>query len=421
MLAMQNNQTNNNQNHHSQHFSLGRWQVDPDTRQIQSGKDTERLEPKVMELLLLLVSKPHTVFSKADIMTSLWPNVVVNEHTLARTISRLRRALQDPPAESRYIETIPKKGYRIIADYAEILPEKEPAQSHKKSITIALSAVLLLAIAATIVIQPFPDKERQLAQSQAQQLTARADNLYMQFTREGNESAIALYEKAIAQNPDYALAQSGLANALVQRVVRWHDLDTYIPADQVTLESALAQGLTSTAQAKAILRRASEMAQRAERLSPNEPAVLKAMGLTYSAQGDFDKAQERFKQAVNLEPNAWDSLINLAEINKIKGDDDNALRLFEQAYRAMDNSYQEQPHKVEPWQAELGVLIAQEYQAKSHLDEAELWYRQVLNIAPYHQAATTELADILIAAGEVEEAHNLCLKLSTHLGNDIRC
>jgi predicted lipid carrier protein YhbT len=64
----------------------------------------------------------------------------------------------------------------------------------------------------------------------------------------------------------------------------------------------------------------------------------------------------------------WESLINLVEIHIIEGDSETALQLFERSYQVMDNIYQELPQKVGRWQAELGVFIAQEHQAKGRLE-----------------------------------------------------
>jgi tetratricopeptide (TPR) repeat protein len=91
------------------------------------------------------------------------------------------------------------------------------------------------------------------------------------------------------------------------------------------------------------------------------------MGLTYSAQGDFENAQSRFRKAIDIDADAWESLLNLAEIHQIKGDSDTTLQLFERAYSAMENKYQEQPQKIEPWQAELGVYIAEAYKKRGVL------------------------------------------------------
>ena len=68
-----------------------------------------------MNLLCLLASEPGRVFSKQELFDRVWGLEVVEDVTLSRCISDLRRALGDDARAPRYIETLPKRGYRLIA------------------------------------------------------------------------------------------------------------------------------------------------------------------------------------------------------------------------------------------------------------------------------------------------------------------
>jgi TolB-like protein/DNA-binding winged helix-turn-helix (wHTH) protein len=103
-------------------YSFGPFLLDPaERRLILDGRDL-RLPPKVFETLVLLVERHGLLVDKDDLMKTLWPGTFVEEVTLARNISLLRKALGDAPGQdqSQYIETVSKRGYRFIAEVKEV-------------------------------------------------------------------------------------------------------------------------------------------------------------------------------------------------------------------------------------------------------------------------------------------------------------
>ncbi len=79
-----------------------------------------RLEPKVMEVLKILTNQAGRVVTRDELLEAVWPGVVVTEHTLSRCIYQLRQELAkiDGDTERTLIETLPKRGYRLLADVA---------------------------------------------------------------------------------------------------------------------------------------------------------------------------------------------------------------------------------------------------------------------------------------------------------------
>ena len=94
---------------------IGEWWIDPTANELGRAGDTVRLEPKAMEVLMLLADRADQVVSRDELLTTLWPGVVVGDEALTQSIIKLRRALGDDPRSPSYIETIPKRGYRLIA------------------------------------------------------------------------------------------------------------------------------------------------------------------------------------------------------------------------------------------------------------------------------------------------------------------
>ncbi|MEQ8953144.1 MAG: winged helix-turn-helix domain-containing protein [Gammaproteobacteria bacterium] len=100
-----------------QEFRLGQWCVQPQLNRLQHRSGIERqLEPRLMHLLCLLAGNPDRVLTRDELVAEIWPRVIVNENSLTRAVSELRKQLlvagQDNPV---FIETIPKRGYRLLS------------------------------------------------------------------------------------------------------------------------------------------------------------------------------------------------------------------------------------------------------------------------------------------------------------------
>jgi DNA-binding winged helix-turn-helix (wHTH) protein len=96
-------------------FTFSNVVVQPRANLLIKNSKEKRIETKVMSLLILLVSRSEEVVTRHEISTSLWPNVVVGDEGISQLIYSLRNALGDDAKKPQYIETIPKKGYRFIA------------------------------------------------------------------------------------------------------------------------------------------------------------------------------------------------------------------------------------------------------------------------------------------------------------------
>jgi DNA-binding winged helix-turn-helix (wHTH) protein/TolB-like protein/Tfp pilus assembly protein PilF len=94
---------------------IGEWSVAPDLDALRRGDETVRLEPKAMELLVVLASRPGQVVSREELLSAVWPGVVVGDEALSQAVTKLRKALGDDARAPTYIETISKRGYRLIA------------------------------------------------------------------------------------------------------------------------------------------------------------------------------------------------------------------------------------------------------------------------------------------------------------------
>ena len=72
------------------------------------------LEPKLMELLLLFCDQQQKIVSRQDILSAIWPNSIVTDNAVNKLVAGLRKVLKDDPKNPKYIQTVPKRGYRLL-------------------------------------------------------------------------------------------------------------------------------------------------------------------------------------------------------------------------------------------------------------------------------------------------------------------
>lgn len=381
-------------------LDIGPWRAERMTGRLVSATAVRDLEPKVMDLLFLLAQRRGEVLSRETILAALWPGVTVGEDTLSRTVFKLRRALDDDPKSPRYVETLPKRGYRLLAEAKSPTPRRR-----LWSLAAGLAALLVLGVVIWRLL-PTPVSET----------TRRADDAYFQYTRADNEAAVVLYERALTANPRDADAQAGLANALVQQVLRWPDGVASPSVVRMDIRTALADGRTCTPTAVARLERAHGLAEDAVRMAPRNSTALRALGLVLSAQGRLPEARAVYEKALGVDPRAWGVMMNLAEVYELTDEPARATASMQAAYAEMSRAYDRESARIRPWHAALGVRIAERLAAAGDRAGSEAWYRKVLAEAPLDPAATQGLAGLLRGSGKADQAGRLCADFKARTG-----
>lgn len=110
-------------------YTFGQYSVDVAERQLLRAGECVSLPPKVFDTLLVLVENQGRILEKDVLMNKIWPDSFVEESSLAQYIFQLRKALGDDASEHRYIETVPKRGYRFIASVREEIIAPSPQLS----------------------------------------------------------------------------------------------------------------------------------------------------------------------------------------------------------------------------------------------------------------------------------------------------
>lgn len=102
------------QDNHS--YDFGRFRLKVAERVLLREGELVPLTPKVFDILVTLVEHGGQVVAKDDLMRRVWPNTFVEEGNLTQNISLLRKALGESPGGVQFIETVPRRGYRFVAD-----------------------------------------------------------------------------------------------------------------------------------------------------------------------------------------------------------------------------------------------------------------------------------------------------------------
>ncbi|HLV87705.1 MAG TPA: winged helix-turn-helix domain-containing protein [Candidatus Sulfotelmatobacter sp.] len=98
---------------------VGDWCVDPAAGEISRDGVSARLDARGMRLLLHLAKRPGEVVSIEDLLAEVWAGVNVSQDSVYQAVTSLRRLLGDDPKQPRYIATVPRLGYRMVAEVAE--------------------------------------------------------------------------------------------------------------------------------------------------------------------------------------------------------------------------------------------------------------------------------------------------------------
>ncbi|HSF18133.1 MAG TPA: winged helix-turn-helix domain-containing protein [Vicinamibacteria bacterium] len=210
-------------------FRLGEWLVRPDSGEILKGDETIRLEPKVMELLVLFARHPGRVLSKNQILEELWQGTFVSQGVVFRHVSELRRVLGDDAKEPRFLRTIPKKGYCLLSAPEPVLRDvggARPEAATARPRSVWRSVVVAFLFTCALLVGVFRLREgwnrRQPVEPRPSPSESPAFEDFMRgqlfedrVDCESYLMAQRAYRDALRQDPHFASNYKGLVDTLV--------------------------------------------------------------------------------------------------------------------------------------------------------------------------------------------------------------
>lgn len=380
---------------------IGSAQVDFDALIIDRPDSRVTMEPIVMKLLKVLADNPNKVMSRDELITAVWGVEYGGDERLSRGISLLRKALGDTKAPRQYIETISRRGYRLIAtiddsleknasdlpisdsSYADVsrddnaqnifIPKNlasetpisrtpnskmsspdpvsvsQPVAAHIKNKTTKYMGFIAALLLVFVAIGSLSVKTINTPSNIP--VNARVDdglNLVENFHQDGAiEQAKNIFNRILAKDPDHAAARAGLAIALLREY-------TWIESDPSILQLA-------TAHAEAALRADEHLAlaniarawvsmssgnfdeahtflDRADILDADNKQGLEVRVRTFAREGQIEKAQTRLSHAVKIYPDVALFHIIQGGLSEVKGDFQQSEIAFRKAITLSTNN-----------------------------------------------------------------------------------
>lgn len=208
-------------------FYLADWYVDSSSNRLCRGETEVRLESRMMAVLTYLAQHRGELVTRETLEQAVWGDAVVGYDALTGCIAKLRKVLGDDPRHPRYIETISKKGYRLIGNISREAPRADSASEAggnghlQKPLWRLTVAILILGLVLTAVFWPLRNEEK--AESAAQ-IMDRPSIVVLPFTNIGNEAGRDYFSDGITADINTALSKlSGLFVISQSSAANWRD------------------------------------------------------------------------------------------------------------------------------------------------------------------------------------------------------
>ena len=142
-------------------FKIGDWLVEPQLNTIQKPGKAKRVEPKVMDLLVFFARNQGRLLERGYILDEVWSDAIVTENALHFAVVGLRKALEDDAKSPRYIQTVPKRGYRRIAPVESVQPPGSRADTETVAGTLGkrpLARVAAVGVLGIVLVLTAMDR-----------------------------------------------------------------------------------------------------------------------------------------------------------------------------------------------------------------------------------------------------------------------
>ncbi len=409
-----------------QGFQLGELRIDPKAGEAAGPGGSEKLDPKVIDVLVMLAQNPRQVVLREDLLARLWPNVVVTDEVLSRCIYELRKQLSLAGGSERYkdmIETVPKRGYRLNADIAPIQAQAEvrPANRSKPRLFAAAIGIVVAVVLAIVVSQrmtkspaaspPPATKADSIAvlpfvdMSEGKDQGYLADGISEEIL---NHLAQAENLRVIARTSSFALRDSSLDVAeIAKRLNVTHVLegsvrksgehiritaqlisasnsshvwsDTYdrglgdLFAVQDEIANAVAKALAISLSKGTAVKRTPASIEAYEKFLQGEFFYYRR------ARGDFERSSRYYEEAVAIDPRfarAWAALAGAYSILARETDP------AQEALQSKQGQAARKAVELEPNLAEAQFRLAQYYDETGNREKADEHYRRAVALDP---------------------------------------
>ncbi|MES2895764.1 MAG: winged helix-turn-helix domain-containing protein [Pseudomonadota bacterium] len=297
---------------HTPPFRLGAVEVRPATRELVGPSGRERLEPRVMQVLVALAKAGGEIVSRDDLIESCWEGRIVGQDAVNRVISKIRALAETMGAGSFGVETITKVGYRlIVADQAAPTDQTATPPAPAAPARPVVDRRLLIGGAAAAAAAGggawwFYKGRKPDVPEAALVLHAKGMEASRIGTVEATAQATGFLQQAVALAPDYAEGWGALALA--------YQNGLYFLADDAARQAA---------------QRAKAAARRAIELDPRNANAHAALALDIPSYGNWLAAEQALRKVLELDPAQFEACSALSRILASVGRSRDAISALE--------------------------------------------------------------------------------------------
>jgi len=434
----------------SRRLAFSDYEADLRSRELSKNGKRVRLQAQPFQLLVMLLERPGELVTREEICQKLWSGdtFVDFDRSLGTAVNKIREVLNDSAVEPRFVETLPRRGYRFIAPVTPVAqppqevstspsPEQEThgedlrKPSSRWVIWVGASAVLLVsAVVGWFWLRPHPVRSiavlplANLSTEPNQQFFA--DGVTDELTTNlaqiaslrviSHTSAVAcwgahksasemahclgvdaLVEGSVVRSGDRVRINAQLIHAAADRHLWAHIYDLQL-SEVLTVEGEMARAIAASIP----LALTSQEQARLSHARPMNPEVallyFKASNLL--SKPDPRQARDIFAQATQLDPNSAESWAGLADAYHTMGVFGGGDDTFENAKTAANQAL-----KIDPSQAQaLMALGATSFLYDWNPALSETYFRRALSSRPSYAMAHALFATILAHRGRLEEA-----------------
>ena len=378
-------------------YEFGDFRLDVGERKLErlGSSDTPSIREKAFQTLVHLVRNPGALVTKDELISFVWPDTVVEESNLSKAVFDIRQVLGDTTGDQRYIQTVPKHGYRFAAKVKKI------GNGDAKN--------------GTDISNPFPGR------SPAYDLYIRGKVKAGSENREDTENAIKVLEAAVAIDPFFAEAYAQLARAYntlafkfssdPQRKLLHENADVAIEKalslNPDLAEGHFARGLVLWTNTKRFPHaQAIQAYKRSLELDPTSDETHHQLSMVYAHVGLLDEAQECLERSLEINPNNTMARYRVGVYEAWQGK-------FEEAIASLKTV----PSGVSPML--IDRTMSEVFIQTGRLDEAKSLVDNYLRKSPTDEGGsfTSVRALLLAKSGKIEETEDQ-IKKAIEIGKD---
>jgi TolB-like protein/Flp pilus assembly protein TadD len=391
-------------------YEFGQFRLVTAEKQLLRAGKPVPLRPKLYETLLILVQNQGHLVEKDVLLEHLWPDCFVDEATLAQSISKLRKTLENPPCENRYIETVPKRGYRFLAAVTVIGTETslEPAQ-------------------VTLAVLPFEDfgadpAREYLADGLTEEVIAALGRIDPEYLRVIGRTSMMTYKRttrSLAEigrelGAEYLVESSmraeGARIRIISKLIRvrdqvqlWSTSYDNEPVSMLEFQRALSMTLADEIRLRLSPTRLDALARRQTRQVEAYDLYLRGRYIWNRLSPlTTRRAIEYYARATELDPEyalAWCGLADAYTVSPINGDAD-PLQAWPRASQAAERALRSRPDLAEAWNS-LGTM---KFWLGWDWAGSEAALHKAIALDPVNALAHRDLAVVLSRTGRHERA-----------------